>query len=158
MNPTNQEVGGEWDGGNFQILPEGYYKASVKSAEAKTSQAQNRMVEIVLVVEDDVYEGVTIYHHLVFMPDAENFNNKKRRWFQTSAGIPFELNDSNENVARWIVGRKLTIKVKTGKNRDGKEQNEICGVHPYNWMNSESGSESGSGSVNAEPDMDDTFL
>ena len=132
MTTTNLDCGGEWDSGNFQILPEGYYKATIKSAEAKVSQNQNRMVTLVLSIDDSEYEGVTIYHHLIFMPDADNFNNKKRRWFQESAGVPYSLNDSTDNVAKLIANRKLTIKVKTGKNRDGKEQNEIVGVHPYN--------------------------
>jgi len=138
MATTSADIGGEWDSGNFQILPEGYYKASVKSADAKVSQNQNRMVTLVLSVEHDTYDGVTIYHHLIFMPDAENFNNKKRRWFQESAGIPYYLNDTHDNVAKLIVNRKLTIKVKTGKNRDGKEVNEIVGVHPYNWVSTKS--------------------
>ena len=154
MNMNNQEVGGEWDTGNYQILPEGYYKAVVKSAEAKVSNNGNDMVTCILNVEDDTFDGVVIYHHLVFKPEADNFNTKKRRWFQASAGLPFQLNDSNESIAKLIVNRKLTIKVKTGKNRDGKEQNEIVGVHPYNWVDPNKNTQT----PDVDDDLGDTFL
>jgi len=65
---------------------------------------------------------------------VEGFTNKKRGWFQMSAGIPYNLNDDTSNVAKLITGRKLTIKVKTGKKQDGSDQNDICGVHPYTWV------------------------
>jgi len=155
MTTTNTDIGGEWDSGNYQILPEGYYKASVKSAEAKVSQNQNRMVTLVLEIEHNEYDGVTIYHHLIFMPDADNFNNKKRRWFQASAGVPYNLSDSNENVAKLIAGRKLTIKVKTGKDREGKERNEIIGVHSYNWTDDKKVDDN---KLDLDSDLDDSYL
>jgi len=111
------------------------------------------MITLILNVEDREYDGVTIYHHLIFRPDPDNFNNTKRRWFQVSAGLPYSLEDSKENVAKLIVNRKLTVKVKTGKNRDGKEQNEIVGVHPYNWK-----PKSESGEPNIDSDINDEFL
>ena len=154
MNMTNEEIGGEWDTGNYQILPEGYFKAVVKSAEAKVSNNGNDMVTCILNVEDDTFDGVTIYHHLVFKPEADNFNTKKRRWFQASAGLPFQLNDSKDSIAKLIVNRKLTIKVKTGKNRDGKEQNEIVGVHPYNWTDPNKNQQT----PDVDDDLGDTFL
>jgi len=156
MNMPNEEAGGEWGSGNFMILPEGYYKASVESAEAKVSKNNNKMVELILNVEHREYGGVTIYHHLIFMPDAENFNNKKRRWFQASAGMPYSLNDNYQEVAKLIVNRKLTIKVKTGKDRDDKDRNEIVGVHPYNWKPKNEDSEPSEPSINS--DFDETFL
>jgi hypothetical protein len=157
---TNQDTGGEWGDGNFTILPEGYYKAFVKNAEAKFSKNGNKMVTLTLNVEHDEYDGVTIYHHLVFMPDANNFNNKKRQWFQISAGIPYNLLDDNGNVAKLILNRKLTIKVKTGQNRDGKDQNEICGVHPYNWNDSSANANANASSDAIPPSdgLDDEFL
>jgi len=152
MATDTNDIGGEWGGGNFQILPEGYYKAVVTSATAKDSKSGNKMIELILNVEHDEYDGVTIYHYLMFMPDADNFNNKKRRWFQESAGIKYNLADSNDSVAKLIINRKLTVKVKTGKKQDGSEQNDICGVHPFNWT------DGGADDKRLDLDLDDNFL
>lgn len=133
MTTTDLDRGGEWDS-NFTVVPPGYYKAVVKSAEAKVSKNQNKMVTLVLCVEDDEYNGVTIYNHLMFMPDADNFNNTKRSWFQQSAGIQYSLEDDNATIAKLIVNKKVTIKVKTAKDNQGVDRNEIAGVHSYSWM------------------------
>ena len=134
MTTTNTDVGGEWDSKSSQILPPGYYKAAVKSAEAKVSQSGNKTVALVLEIEGDEYAGVAIYHYLVFRPEPSNFNNKKREWFQKSAGLQYSLNDDYLVVAKQIVNRKVIIKVKPVKDNQGKDRNDVCGVHPYSWM------------------------
>ena len=117
--------------------------------------AHNNMVNIVLNVEHDEYDGVTIYHRLMFMndPDPDSFTNQIRRWFHNSVGIPFNLYDTKENIAKLIVNKRLIIKVKTGKNRDDKDQNDICGVHPFNWVNPAESSV-----TPPDSEIDDTFL
>jgi hypothetical protein len=153
MSTTNQDVGMEWDTGNFQIVPPGYYRAVVKSADAKQSQAGNDMVVLVMSIEDNEFDGVTIYYYMVFASDkpANDFTNVKRQAFQKSAGLEYSMNDSNDVVAKMMTNKKVTIKVKTGKNQDGKEQNEICGVHPYTWNPDQN--------LEIEPpDMDENFL
>lgn len=157
MTTTNHDTGGEWDS-NFTVVPPGYYKAVVKSAEAKVSQGGNKMVTLVLCVEDEEYDGVTIYNHLVFMPDADNFNNKKRKWFQESAGIQYSLEDNNEIVAKSIVNRKITIKVKTAKDNQGVDRNEIIGVHPYNWMPENPNEKLKLPDDDGDDGLDDSFL
>ena len=93
------------------------------------------MVETILGILDDGYEQATVYNYLVFVPDdAENFNNKKRRWFQESAGIKFELQQSPNAIAKAIAGKKVTIKVKNRKDDQDRDSNEIVGVHSFGWQ------------------------
>ena len=44
------------------------------------------------------------------------------------------MNDSNEIVAKSLIGRKVTIKINVEKSLQGNERNNVVGVHPYNWM------------------------
>lgn len=157
MTTTKSDCGGEWDS-NFTVVPPGYYKAVVKTAEAKVSQSGNKMVTLVLCVEDEEYDGVTIYNHLVFMPEPGNFNNKKRKWFQESAGVPYTLDDNNDLIAKSILNKKVTIKVKTSKDNQDREINEVVGVHPYSWMPENPNEKLNLDDGNNDDGLDDSFL
>jgi len=136
VNLPDHEATDPGEGGSFEVMPQGYYRASVKRGETRQSKAGNECINLIMEVLEGEYAGSGFFNQLVFTPwdgqGEEPFNLKRARWFLKSAGVSSTGAVDTEVLAKQLEGHRLTVKLDI-ETWEGKERNKVVGVHPYNW-------------------------
>lgn len=132
-NPS-PEAGGEWGESQSSILPDGWWLFDVTPSKVYKSKNQNMTIEGTLTVVGTNHAGDAIKLFLVGKPEEpDNFNNKKRMWFQESCGVEFKLDDDLRVIGPLLKNKQIVGRTKTNLNDRNYEQTNLTGVHPADW-------------------------
>jgi hypothetical protein len=136
INLPNYEPTDPGEGGSFEVMPKGYYKATIESAETRQSQKGNECINLRMRIINGEYDGNGFFEQLVFTDwdgtGKEPFNLHKARWFIANTGLNATGAIDTEVLARQLKGRRLTVKLDIEIYNE-KERNRVVGSHPINW-------------------------
>lgn len=101
----------------FEVLPEGQYRISIKSAEKAISKSGNDMLALQFEVSGS---NTILYHYIVFMNDRPEITNRMlTQFFDSFKDIP----EGDFNMQNWI-GKVGACKVKHDE-YNGKETAKV---------------------------------
>jgi len=118
---------GDIDGGNdFDLMPDGWYKARVNDSESKTSKAGNNFIKWEFLIEGPSHAGRKVWDNMVL---NNEFALKRLKAMAIACGF---LEDTNLADSEELHGKLLQIKLGVEEGKDGyDDKNKVVAFRSY---------------------------
>lgn len=112
-------------GGSYEVLPAGWYEATISSAEIKnTKSGTGRYIAIRYDILGPTHQGRVVFGNLNIEnanPKAEEIGRQQLRSMMEAIGLP-RLNDTDQ-----LLGANIKIKLKIEKDEQYGDKNQVNG-------------------------------
>lgn len=114
-------------------MPKGDYKMALVGSKQKTSEKNNKYLEMVFEVIEGVYKGRKVWYNFNLWhpnPDAENFAKERLSGLIYACGLP-GINDTDELLHKEFVG-SVDLDTRGDKDRNTMAgfKRDMTGVNP----------------------------
>jgi hypothetical protein len=115
---------------SYDLIPDGWYPASVKNAEIKQTKSGGQMIALRYDIMGDKHAGRVVFGNINIRnanPEAERIGHEQLGEMVRAIGITGKVHDTDQ-----LIGGQLLIKVGTRKSEQYGDSNEVKGFKALN--------------------------